>query len=133
MNAKCCNCVGDHISEFPECPVRVKEVEVSRIRAVQQILYVEAVKRVLNKIFYMSIKCSGYTYCEEGGFVPFIATVINCTGHMSKNSRKLDIIISAAEKFLGLQDLTAEALQGLLSPGNVQPSQDPSGPVLGPD
>jgi hypothetical protein len=44
VNVKCCNCGGDYISEFPECPVRVKEVEVSRIRAVQQISYVEAVK-----------------------------------------------------------------------------------------
>ena len=44
LNVKRCNCGGDHISEFPECPVRVKEVEVSRIRAVQQISYVEAVK-----------------------------------------------------------------------------------------
>ena len=44
MNVKCCNCGGDYISEFPECPVRVKEVEVSRIRAVQQIFNVETVK-----------------------------------------------------------------------------------------
>ena len=58
-------------------------------------------------------------------FVAFIATVINCNAQVSK---KLDII-SAADKFLGLQDLMAEALQGLLSPGYVPPSQDPSEPV----
>ena len=39
MNVKCCNCGG-------ECAVRVKRVEVSRIVAVQQMSYVEAVKRV---------------------------------------------------------------------------------------
>uniref|UniRef100_A0A673YVW8 Ribosome production factor 1 n=1 Tax=Salmo trutta TaxID=8032 RepID=A0A673YVW8_SALTR len=27
LNVKCCNCGGDYISEFPKCPVRVKEVE----------------------------------------------------------------------------------------------------------
>ena len=42
MNVKCCNCCGHHTSKFPECLVRVKEVEVSRNRAVQQISYVEA-------------------------------------------------------------------------------------------
>ena len=49
VNVKCCNCGGVHISEFPECPVRVKEVEGSRSRAVQQISYVEAVKRFEGK------------------------------------------------------------------------------------
>lgn len=48
-------------------------------------------------------------------FGAFIATVINCTTHVSK---KLDII-SASDKFLSLQDLKAE---GLLLPGNVPPS-----------
>jgi hypothetical protein len=43
-------------------------------------------------------------------FVAFIATVINC-------------VISLAENFLGLQDLMTEALQGLLLPENVLPSQ----------
>jgi hypothetical protein len=46
LNVKCFNCGGGHIPEFPECPVRVKEVEGSRIRAVQQIANVETVKRV---------------------------------------------------------------------------------------
>ena len=58
-------------------------------------------------------------------FVAFIATVINCTAQVSKKLEN----ISAAEKFLGLRDLTAEALHGLLLPGNVLQSQDPSEPV----
>lgn len=52
---------------------------------------------------------------------------------MSKKSNKLDIIISAADTFLGLQDFAAETLQGLLSLGNIPPSQEASQPVLGPD
>lgn len=45
----------------------------------------------------------------------FIVQVINCTAQTNKKSKKLDIIVSAAERFLGLQELTAEALQGTLS------------------
>jgi hypothetical protein len=56
-------------------------------------------------------------------FVAFIDTVIKCT---TKESKKLDMLISAAEKVLGLQYIMAETLQGLLSLGNVPPSQDPS-------
>jgi hypothetical protein len=41
VNVKCCICDGDHITEFPECSVRVNEVDVSRIRTAQQISYVE--------------------------------------------------------------------------------------------
>ena len=39
----CCNC-GNPIPKFPECPVRMKEVTVARIRPIQQVSYVEAVK-----------------------------------------------------------------------------------------
>jgi hypothetical protein len=46
VNRKCCNCGGDHTLDFLEYPVRVKEVEVSRVRAEQRISHVEAVKRV---------------------------------------------------------------------------------------
>lgn len=45
----------------------------------------------------------------------FIVQVINCTAQTNKKSKKLDIIVSAAERYLGLQELTAEALQGILS------------------
>ena len=42
--ACCCNCDGNHIPEFPECPVRMKEVAVPWIRAIQHVSYKEAVK-----------------------------------------------------------------------------------------
>ena len=41
---RCCNCDGNHKSKFPDFPVRMKEVAVVRIRAIQQVCYVEAVK-----------------------------------------------------------------------------------------
>ena len=81
--------------DFLECPIRVKEVEASRFRAVQQITYVETVKRVEvargNSVEDMAVDALKPvpnvlsqssdldTHCEEGGFVAFIATEINCT------------------------------------------------------
>ena len=43
---KFCNCVGEQTTEFLKCPVRLKETEVSRIRAVQHVSYPESVRRV---------------------------------------------------------------------------------------
>lgn len=42
-DARCCSCDGNHVPEFTECPVRLKEVKVARIRAVA---YAEAVEIV---------------------------------------------------------------------------------------
>ena len=41
-------------------------------------------------------------------FVAFIATVVNCTAQVSKKSKKLDVVVVAAEKFLGLKDFTLQ-------------------------
>lgn len=38
--AKCCNCSGDHEVKSLECPIRVKEIEIAKIRAVQRVSYV---------------------------------------------------------------------------------------------
>ena len=58
-----------------------------------------------------------FTICvKKVDFVAFIATVINCTAQVSKKSKKLDIIVAAAEKSLGFKDLTSKDLQGLLAP-----------------
>ena len=40
------NSGGDHDPEFLEYHVRVKEIEVAKVRAVNQISYVEEIKRV---------------------------------------------------------------------------------------
>ena len=42
---KCCNCGGEHAPEFLECPVRVNENEVARVRSAQRVSYLEAVRR----------------------------------------------------------------------------------------
>lgn len=35
QGAKCCNCVGEHEAQSLECPCRVKETDVAKIRAVE--------------------------------------------------------------------------------------------------
>jgi hypothetical protein len=45
----------------------------------------------------------------------FIAHVINCTAQRNKMSKKLDIIVSAAQRFWSFQDFTAETWQRILS------------------
>ena len=46
-------------------------------------------------------------------FVDCIAMVINYTAQVSKKSQKLEIIVAAAVKFLGLKEFTAGDLQGV--------------------
>lgn len=40
------NCGGEHAPEFLGCPVRVKENEVARVRRVQSVSYLEAVRKL---------------------------------------------------------------------------------------
>ena len=100
LNVKCCHCGGDHISEFHECPIRGKEVEVSRIKAVQQISYVEVVKSVEGAKGHSSeedmvvdapqpvanvVRQSSdldTLIVKKMDLVAFIATVINCTAQV---------------------------------------------------
>ena len=108
---------GSYFLIFPECHVRVKEVELSRIRAVQQISYLEVVKSVegarghsseehmvvdapqLVAIVFLQSSDLDTLIVKKVDFVTFIATVINYTAHVSKKSKKLDLIIYAQEKF----------------------------------
>ena len=43
---KCCHCGGEHAAKFLKCPVPVKETEVARIMAVQNVSYPEALRTV---------------------------------------------------------------------------------------
>lgn len=47
--------------------------------------------------------------------VDFIAQMINCTGQTNKKSKKLDIIVNVAKRFLDLQGFTTNILQGIRS------------------
>ena len=36
------------------------------------------------------------------GFLSFIAMVFNCTAEMARESQKIDIVVAAVEKYLGV-------------------------------
>ena len=58
-------------------------------------------------------------FFSKVGFLAFIAMVINCTIEMEHKWQKIDIVVAAAEKYLGVQDLTtSEELQSGLSSGS---------------
>lgn len=52
---------------------------------------------------------------QKVDFVAFIAMVINGTAKVERKSWKIDIVVDAAECFLGLKDFLAEELHGVLS------------------
>ena len=43
--------------------------------------------------------------------------VINCTAGMKRKSHKIEVVVAAAEKHLGVRDLMFAVLQGVLSGG----------------
>ena len=108
-------------------------MEVSRVREVQKLSYAEAVKKVEEDVSrWRDPERSGVSsrsvpvqrdkpisdICfSEIGFFVFIAMVINCTAGMECNSQKITFVVAAAERYLGVQDLTSEELEGVLSGG----------------
>ena len=56
-------------------------------------------------------------------FLAFIEMVINCTAGMERKSQKIEAVVEAAERHLGVWDLTSEELQDVLS-GDVPSFQD---------
>lgn len=48
--------------------------------------------------------------------------VINCTAEMECKSQRIDVVVAAPEKYLGIRELTSEEFQGVLS-GGVPSSQ----------
>jgi hypothetical protein len=84
--------------QFPECPVKTKEVAVARIRAIQQDSYVQAVKIAegvssreemvgdvpQSAVNAMQEKDPDTRTVKKVDFVAFIAQVTNCTSQMNK-------------------------------------------------
>ena len=42
----CFNCGGGHVAGVQKCPVRVRQIEVSRVRGAQKVSHAEAVRKV---------------------------------------------------------------------------------------
>lgn len=122
---KCCNCGGDHSVAYGGCEVRKRVIEVQNERAKRNITYAEAVKVVdtRNKEKEREREVQKERRSEETSemegriteetmivskvnFLLFIAEVINCTAQTEKKTAKIQIIVKAAERFLGVKDIT---------------------------
>jgi hypothetical protein len=44
------------------------------------------------------------------GFLAFIAMVVNCIAEMDLKLQKIEVVVAAGEKYLGLRGFTAEQL-----------------------
>lgn len=98
----CCNYGVKHAPESPDCP-SVKETELARIRAVQCVSYLEAVRRVeeasgventmVIETAQMNVSQQSMdpdiVHVKKVDFVAFIAMVIHCTVQTKKKSEKI--------------------------------------------
>jgi hypothetical protein len=66
-------------------------------------------------------------FFSKVGFLSLIAMVINCTAQIVQESQKIDLVVAAAEKVLGVRDFSTD-LQGVLREG--VPSSQADGQVL---
>ena len=57
----------------------------------------------------------GITSFGKVVFLAYMAMVVNCTAEMECKSQRIDVVVAAAEKYLGVQDFTAEELQGVFN------------------
>ena len=57
------------------------------------------------------LRDSEMLHVKKVDFVLFISMVVNCTAQLENNSKKIGVIVNAAERFLGLHDFTAKAVQ----------------------
>lgn len=120
---RCCNCGGDHNVAFGGCEVRKRAIEVQNEKARKNITYAEAVKMVdsrnKEKVKVVQKEDGNEDNSELEGrikedtmvvskvnFLLFIAEVINCTAQTEKKTTKIQIIVRAAERFLGVKDIS---------------------------
>lgn len=131
---KCCNCGGAHSVAYGGCAVRKKAVEVQKEKDKTNLSYAEAVKLVERRSkekveegnkrgqnvseARVQIREEGVREVREDvlgvskkNFVLFMAEVINCTAQTEKRTEKIQIIVKAAERFLGVKGLTWEKVR----------------------
>jgi hypothetical protein len=97
------NCGGVHVAGNQKCLVRESQVEVSRVRVEKKVSYAEKVKRVEDDGSRVSSSPrpiqSDRNVCFKVGFLAFIA---NCTAEIECKSEKINVLVAAAEKYLGV-------------------------------
>ena len=119
---------ASHGAGDQKCPLQDRQVEFSRVTVVQ-LSYAEAVKKVeedgsmgrdpeRSGVSSRSVPVQRdrptIEMCySKMGFLAFIAMVINFTTRTESKSQKIDVVVAAAERYLGVRYFTSEELQGV--------------------
>lgn len=132
---KCSNCGGEHSSAYRGCEVSKRMQEVQRIRVTEGMSYAQAARKVppprgvrsesvppgkvtRNERQTKEVACKKCDKIKEdtlivskSDFVLFMAEVINCSAQTERRTKKIQIIVDAAEKYLGIVGLQWEAVR----------------------
>ena len=136
---RCCNCGGEHSAAYKGCDAHKRAAEVQRIKVEEKVTYAEAIKQVKAKKetaipsgagpgipgqkqhwHSQGIKQIGrdanttYIAVENVKFVAFLAEVINCSAQTSSKTERIKIIIRAAQKYIGMGEITIESINDIL-------------------
>ncbi|XP_044062409.1 uncharacterized protein LOC122880942 [Siniperca chuatsi] len=124
--AKCLHCEGNHHTGPAQCPKRIKEVKMNKIRAEKGSSYAEAAKSkmvVVQKEKEQKGNGDNQSISvDKKRFLAFIAMVINCAAEIKGKSERIKMVLDAARRFLNVVDTSGEDLDVTLREG-VAPTQ----------
>lgn len=120
-DAKCIHCKGEHYTGSAQCPRKVKEVLIQKVRAEKRgMSYAEAVKNVdvynekRREPKEQEERRNDHICMDKTRFLAFIAMVINCAIEISRKSERIKMVLEAARRFLNVVDVTGEDLDTVL-------------------
>lgn len=132
---KCCNCGEGHSAAFRGCEMLKKEMVIQKKRVEEKLSYAEAAKLVRNQNSKQSAQTGeaargnkdiseDYMIIEKKKMVTFIAGVINGTAGIESKTQKIQVVVIAAIRHLGLVGLSWEEVRDELQ---IRSSQDTNG------
>lgn len=126
--SRCCNCGGDHMAAFRGCEHFIQAKQIQSNRDQNKVSYMEAVRRGGGEIGAQNIKMSGSVIRSQrafpalpvmspdmlvlsrDAFLAFITDVLVGAKSTMKRSDMIKIVVGAAERFLGVSQLSPEKL-----------------------
>lgn len=129
-SVKCCNCGGSHMASSRECDHFTKARKVQVVKEQHKITYAEALQRMEGVAPVMSgarvagiggsavseladVRSNGLVVHTES-LLAFIVNVLCSMGGKSSRSDLIKSVAVAANRFLGLPDLTPQSLSGYI-------------------
>ncbi|XP_044076754.1 uncharacterized protein LOC122887519 [Siniperca chuatsi] len=122
-SAKCLHCEGNHHAESAQCPKRLREVKVNKIRAEKGMSYAEAAKRMERNGEMVAVQKEkeqkwnrdDQSICmDKKRFLAFIAMVRNCAAEITGKSERIKMVLDTARRFLNVgEDLDVTLREGV--------------------